>query len=600
MLGKLLRAALLLAALPTGFALAHSPATLPVYIEDAHNGSYYWMIQHLSLQHDFQLVLIDAHSDASAILGSDAIRRRVMESAGSGQLESLARQWRKKGSIQCYNWIEPLLPHPITKVWWIPAESLSNSEVAHRQQEVRDEIDANQEAEPREDGEFANRYEIAGLDRFPWNKLDGPVVVTVDLDYFAGISSADEIRQKLDRILDSVLQIPDLQALTFSISRPYLASQQQADQLLIEALRYTTHIVNADIHYEPFESTGPDWSEKAKQLYRQRLPVPRYNVEDAPPRLRTLILQNASRIRMSYDSPRWEALLRMWRRDESVPRVTLSVDHHPTKAGAEFTLAAEQRFQLKVGTRKLLPGAQIRWKVLSPEHSAYNLTGENKEFAIGAPRYIVDRDLPVDSADDHAVLTDEQLMPFFDKKTALGTLRVFCEITDGTNTYISNVVTISRFRGNGYLGKLTEIFNLPYVLGSALLNVDGQTSADARQGADCSHFIIYGRRREGANIPYVNPKDLLPYLELIDEFQGFKDGVAYGRHGPIQVTPALLKRGLLLHFGNHMAAVYGPSGQDDVLTGDTLVVHQLEGPPEITTFAVMAAKYYRIRVMTFR
>lgn len=591
---------MLLAALPSNFALAHSPATLPVYIEDVHNGSYYWMIQHLSLQHDYQLVLIDAHSDASAILGSDAIRRRVMESAGSGQLKSLARQWRAKGSIQCYDWIEPLLPHPITKVWWIPADSLTDAEVAHRQQEVRDEIDAHQETEPREDGEFANKYEIAGLNRFPWNKLDGPVVVTVDLDYFAGLSSAEESKRMLGRILDSVLKIPDLQALTFSISRPYLASQQQADQLLFEALRYTTHIVNADIHYEPFEDTGPDRSEKAKQFYRQRLPVPRYNVEDAPPLLRTLILQNASRIRVSYDSPRWEVLLRKWRQDESVPRVALSVDRHQAKAGAEFTLAAEQRFQLEIRTRKRLPAAQIRWKVLSPEHGAYNLTGENKEFAIGAPRYIVDRDVSVDMADDHAVLTDEQLMPFFDRKTAFGTLRVFCEITEGANTYISNVVTISRFRGDGYLGKLTEIFNLPYVLGSALLNVDGRTSADARQGADCSHFIIYGRRREGANIPYVNPKDLLPYLELLDEFQGFKDGVAFGRHGPIRVTPELLKRGLLLHFGNHVAAVYGQSGHDCVLTGDTLVVHQLDGPPEVTTFAVMAAKYARIRVMTFR
>jgi hypothetical protein len=266
----------------------------------------------------------------------------------------------------------------------------------------------------------------------------------------------------------------------------------------------------------------------------------------------------------------------------------------------EFTLSVGQRFQLRIETQKNLPKPRIRWKLYSSEHSVYNLTGEDKEFAVGAPKYLVDRDEPVDGADDNPVLDGEKLIPFFDKKTGLGTLRVFCEISYGDNTYISSVIAISRFQGDGYIGKLTEIFNLPYVLGSALLNVGGQTSADARQGADCSHFIIYGRRREGANIPYVNPKDLLPYLEFIDDFQGFKEGVAFGRHGPIIMTPELLKKGLLLHFGNHVAAIYRNSGHGDVLTGDTLVVHQLEGPAEITTFAVMAAKYAQIRVMTFR
>jgi hypothetical protein len=66
------------------------------------------------------------------------------------------------------------------------------------------------------------------------------------------------------------------------------------------------------------------------------------------------------------------------------------------------------------------------------------------------------------------------------------------------------------------------------------------------------------------------------------------------------MTPELLKKGLLLHFGNHMAAVYGNADHSVALTGETLVVHQLEGPPEIIPFAAMAAKYKIIRVMTFR
>jgi len=330
---SLLRAALLIAALPSGFAFAGSPAILPVYIEDAHTGSYYWMIKNLSLQRDYQLVLVDAHSDASAILGSDTIRQRVMDSASNDQLVSLVRQWRSKGTIHCYDWIEPLMPHPITKVWWIPAESLTDAEIARKQQEVRAEIDAHQEAAPRQDGEFGDKYQIADLNHFQWNKLEGPVVVTVDLDYFADQSSAEEIRRKLSRILNFALQIPDLQAITFSISRPYLASGEQANQLLFEALRYTTRVVNAEIHYEPFEDTGVDRSEKAKELYRQHLEVPRYEVEGASPELRTLLLQNASRIIVSHERPRWEALLERWRQEQSVPRIRLWVDHRRIRSG---------------------------------------------------------------------------------------------------------------------------------------------------------------------------------------------------------------------------------------------------------------------------
>jgi hypothetical protein len=583
-----------------GVAFARAPASLPVYVEDSHAGSFYWMIRNLPLDRDYQLLLIDAHSDASEILGSDSIRQAIMEAAGSGQLDSLVGRWRRNGTIQAFNWIEPLLPHPVSKVWWIPADSLPAAGIERRQQEVRQEIDAHEAVYARRDGDLSGKYEVTDLSHFPWNRIEEPVVASIDLDYFATAQSSDEIRLRIGGILDRVLQLPNLQAITFSISRPYLTSQAQAHLLLFEALRYAIRVVNADIHYEPFADTGEDRSEMAKEFYRQRLQPPRYELESAPGVLRTLFLQNASRIAVSEPSGRWEALLKNWRREPRIPRVRLWVDGHRMPDGAEFTFAAGKRFRLEVESPVMPPRPRIRWKVLASAHAMYNLAGEDQGFANGAPRYLVDREEAVDAADGGAELDGEKLVPFFDKKTGLGTLRVFCEATYGEEVYRSSVIRLSRYLGEGYTGKLTEIFNLPYVYGSALLKSGGRTSADARQGADCSHFIIYGRRREGAEIPYVNPKDLLPYLELIDEFQGFENGVAVGRHGAIVMTPALLRKGLLLHFGKHVAAVYGNGGKSDALTGDTLVVHQLEGPPEFTTFGAMAAKYAQIRVMTFR
>ena len=135
-----------------------------------------------------------------------------------------------------------------------------------------------------------------------------------------------------------------------------------------------------------------------------------------------------------------------------------------------------------------------------------------KASADYSPRYLVYHAEPISAADGLLELQEGALLPFLDKRTGWETLRVYSEITDATGTYASNVVQFSRFEGSGYVGKLTEIFNLAYVYGSSLLRVDGKSGADAKYGADCSNFIIYGRRREGFRVPYVNPKNLLPYL----------------------------------------------------------------------------------------
>ena len=123
-------------------AFASSPTNLPVYFEDAHTGSFYWIIQNVPLDRDYQLVLIDAHSDASEVLGSDSIRRTVREASGSNEMDGLVRQWRANGAIQCFNWIEPLIPHPITKVWWVAGDVLTDGQIAAKRSEVNKEINA--------------------------------------------------------------------------------------------------------------------------------------------------------------------------------------------------------------------------------------------------------------------------------------------------------------------------------------------------------------------------------------------------------------------------------------------------------------------------
>lgn len=228
----------------------------------------------------------------------------------------------------------------------------------------------------------------------------------------------------------------------------------------------------------------------------------------------------------------------------------------------------------------------------------YNLAGERQGFADSAPKYLMYKEVEVPAANGQLDVDGKTFIPLLDRRTGWGTLRVFCEVGEGHHIFRSNVICFSRYGGNGYTGNLTEIFNLPYVFGSGLLRVQGKVSADALYGADCSNFIIYGKRREGWNIPYVDPKDLLPYLDFINDFEGFQGEVAYGRQGPISITPELVDRGLLLHLGKHVAAVFEADG--GFLTKRTRVVHQLESYPEITTFGALAQKYKQIRIMTFK
>src|SRR6516164_6435865 len=98
--------AVLLAAASASAAGAN---VLPVYIEDNHAGTFYWLAQNMDLDQAYTLVLFDAHSDASGIFDSDKIRDALRNVASMQDRQTLLDRWRGKGTVQCFNWIEPLM-----------------------------------------------------------------------------------------------------------------------------------------------------------------------------------------------------------------------------------------------------------------------------------------------------------------------------------------------------------------------------------------------------------------------------------------------------------------------------------------------------------
>src|SRR6476646_7096233 len=135
-------AALLVAAsAPAGRA-----SILPIYIEDNHAGTFYWLAQNIDLDQPYTLVLFDAHSDASGIFDSDKIRNALRNVASNEARQELLDRWRSKGSVQCFNWIEPLMPAPIRKVIWVPAEKLSAYQIGDHRQKATALLDGHLEA----------------------------------------------------------------------------------------------------------------------------------------------------------------------------------------------------------------------------------------------------------------------------------------------------------------------------------------------------------------------------------------------------------------------------------------------------------------------
>src|SRR5437870_7429568 len=117
-------------------ASAAGASVLPVYIEDNHAGTFYWLAQNIDLEQSYTLILFDAHSDASGIFDSDKIRDALRNVASSEARQELLDRWRSKGTVQCFNWIEPLMPAPIKKVIWVPGEKLAPAEIGKRSQQA--------------------------------------------------------------------------------------------------------------------------------------------------------------------------------------------------------------------------------------------------------------------------------------------------------------------------------------------------------------------------------------------------------------------------------------------------------------------------------
>lgn len=529
------------------FACHALAQTLPIHLEESHAGTFYHLVETLPLNAPHTLVLFDAHCDANGIANSDEIRAAIRRGPTVAKRAAMLAEWRKTGRIQCFNWIEPLMPAPIREVIWIPAGKLSGDERVRMETDAREYLDAHEEALPRASGALASRYRVMSFEDFEREAKLWPesraVVASVDLDYFV-----NEPEEELEHVMDVLTRLRSLCSLSFAISSPYLKDAAQAERLTMRALDAAWRIPNATVHFDADAKTGPDRSLMARLLERQGKQLPRFEVSKAGPELRSLLRHQGH--------PSAEA----WAGEPFQHRIVLPNQLKAVNNTWELEFDPKSVIQLDPEP----VGARVRWWALRAANTSYRISDANLGFAADAPRWIWRKRHLLAEGPVLGSLPLERITGGAD----CGTFEVYAEvIRDGEAIRTpTEVICLSKPGTTGIRAGWSRQFGLPYVFDSRLLVRGQQTGAEARYGADCANFITAALRAEGWLLPWGSPNDVRPFLCRVES----------------------LEADTLLHFGSHLAALWEDRPPLGRLSDEDLFVHQLEGLPEIIPFAKLS------------
>ena len=540
--------------------------TLPIWIEESHAGSFYFLAQTLELHTPHTLILFDAHSDASGIADSDRIRQAIRQVASIEDRAKLLDGWRQRGRIQCYNWIEPLMPLPITEVIWVPARHLEEAQRAQMEADARAHLDCFEEGLPRDDGPLAPRFHVLDFEHFMTESAQWPrdkaAVGSIDLDYFAALSEDSE-SSEVEAVVEALLRLRGLKALTWSLSTPWLRSTAQAERLLHAALDTSWLIDNALVRWEPFAKTGPDHSLMAQLAQRRGERLPEYHLADAGPALRTLVLQHWSPACTRNETEQLQQLLNTWGQDPFLP--TLKVDGRAHEPGGGYAVQAGEPWRLKLTPTPT--GAHVRWMGLRYPNTCYRICDADFGFASDAPRWLHEKPIVLREASATAYLDGAEIAPLLDPQWHCGAARVYAEVLRDGEAWRSNTVPlhVSAAETKGLRAAWSRHFAQPYAFGATWFHKNGYSGPEADCGADCANFVIHGFRAQGWLFPWGSPGDFRRWLEPWQ--------------GPIQADA-----GCVLNFGTHLAVLWEDKPPYGVLNDDDLVLHHLEGLPAIIPY----------------
>ena len=159
-------------------------APLRVYLEDDHAATFQFLASALDLDTPHAMVLVDAHSDSSTPRDVEGLRAGLRRVVTAEERQERLTTWRREGAVQSFDWIVPLMPAPIERVLWVDDRPTTPTSPLPR-------------------GFVRVRLEQVAA-RLP---PELPVVASVDLDAFAGLTS-DEQQARFERVWKAIVALP--------------------------------------------------------------------------------------------------------------------------------------------------------------------------------------------------------------------------------------------------------------------------------------------------------------------------------------------------------------------------------------------------------
>jgi len=566
---------------------------LPVFLADNHAETFGWITRTFDVDEPLTMVLLDAHPDSNSSEKSEELREQLRRVASVAERAKRVDAWRANGRIQAFNWIEPLLPRPLERVLWVPRLDLTKERRADLSREAVESLDGRLEVEPRAAGSFERRWEVmdvAGLRA--WQPGLRPVILAVDLDFFAGM---EDVAVRFEELWQTALDWPGLAGVAFAVSRPWLADDAEAERLVTLAVDAVRRTRGALLECDFSIDDRPDDSLRGNEWVAAGKPVPRWDVARCGAGLRTLLAGEARRWKYTdrqrmLDAGFWN----VW------PAATLMADEGSPDADGvwRFKAGAAPALRVRVPTEALDPSVgatgRVRWFARESVRTAYDLlpeTGLGKAFAQRPGRWIYEKRSSLGTTDDFA-LRAEAWVCMLDKAQGCGRLLVEAEYETAAGWLPVAGIDLRVLAGEGFHGGLSECFGMPYAFGIALQDDGERQGVDTGWGSDCSNFLAHAWRRSGVRIDWGDPGRLRQQLETVAE-NVVPDSA-------VKLDAAMIRRGVAVDFGRHVAALWEDRPPLGVLDGGDLMAHHLGGRPEVMRLDELARSRGKFAVLTLR
>jgi poly-gamma-glutamate capsule biosynthesis protein CapA/YwtB (metallophosphatase superfamily) len=564
-----------LAALLGAISLAGAAQDLPVFLADNHAETFGWIARTFDPDDPHVLVLVDAHSDASAAERSEELRDGLRRVPSLEARTARVEEWRTAGRLQAFNWIEPLMPRPVDRVRWLAAPELTEEKRHAATAEATGLLDGRLEVEPRSAGTFATRWDTCDLKGFhPWQPGARPVILAIDLDFFSGMT-AEERARHFEAIWERAMDWPGLAGVAFAISRPWLTDDAEADGLLGLAADAVRRTRGARLEIDVSLHRGRDDSLKAEEYRTRGQAVPHWELSRTSPEARMRLVALGSRLTLRDPEISWNHLPDVWRGEYGTATLTPSAGEIDCDGVWRFPRGDEP--VLRVNAPEGATG-RVRWFALDPARVAYDLlpeTGLGKEFSKSPGRRIYEKRRSLGTSEDF------QLDPKAWRTEAGGRFRIEAEYETPHGWLPVPGIELCVRSAEGFRGALSECLGMPYAFGIAGVAEHDLSGVETGWGSDCSNLLIHAWRRNGLPLAWGDPGRLRGQLATKAENLTVDSGAA--------ITAEEIGRGIAIDFGKHVAALWEDREPTGVLDGNDLAFHHLGGLPEIIELSKLAA-----------